>query len=116
MWHQLGECMAEHHRCRLKALQMQELAQNFDAMFKRHTMPNKCLDMEPMKKYSLKIDVNFRDAFGDRAAHLRPDLPCHDTAQLTQICELDREIVGIDWKDLLEKQAEALLRNLCLKQ
>jgi len=116
MWYLLGEYMREHHHCKLEAPPRQELVHKVDAMFKHHTMPKKCLDMEPMKKYALKMDANFRVAFGDRILHFRPDLSDNETTHFKQICELDHQIVRMDWNDAFEKHAETLLSNSCQKQ
>ncbi|CAK0838531.1 unnamed protein product [Prorocentrum cordatum] len=116
MWHLLGKYMHEYHHCKLKAPPKQELAHKVDAMVKHRAIPKKCLDMEPMKKYALKIDANFRVAFGDRILHSRPDLSDNETTHVKQICELDHQIVRMDWNDSFEKHAEALLSNSCQKQ
>jgi len=115
MWHLFGKYMFEHHHCILEMPPRQMLAYKVDAMVKHHTMPKKCLDMEPMKKYALKMDANFRAAFGDRMLHFRPDLSDNETTHF-EICELDHQIVRMDWNDLFEKHAEALLSNSCQKQ
>ncbi|CAK0809180.1 unnamed protein product [Prorocentrum cordatum] len=116
MWNLLGESMREHHHCKLEAPPRHELTYKVDTMVKHRTMPKKCLDMELMKKYALKMDANFRAALGARIVHLRPNLSDNDTIHVKQICELDHQIVRMDWKDSFEKQTKALSRNSCQKQ
>merc|ERR1712194_130984 len=105
--------MLDRHDC---TLIRRGIVDKVKGIIRDDAMPKKCLDMEPLKRRSIKIDALFQEKLRDRIYHGRPELTETDTKQFEQICELDYQSVRMSSTQLFEKQAAALLHDACKKQ